>query len=176
MTNCISSLSINSIKQQESRHLGFGVFIDIWSMYWLYTPLTSRWYTEFACEFPLCPWESWWNCTHLVSNSRILLKYIWPLCYLELVCELHLLAQHAVDAIVHGFEVRNPSPSSVPLLSHLQGCGSALIWVAVSGSGSRRAKMTHKNRKKYRIVLKCWMFSFEGWTAFPVAWASCMEA
>jgi hypothetical protein len=29
--------------------------------------------------------------------------------------------------------------------------GSALIGVA--GSGSRRAKMTHKNRKKYRIFM-----------------------
>jgi hypothetical protein len=48
-----------------------------------------------------------------------------------------------------------------------QGCGSgsgsALICVA--GSGSRRAKMNHKNRKKLKIfhVLECWMFSFEGW-------------
>ncbi len=31
--------------------------------------------------------------------------------------------------------------------------GSALIWLAVSGSGSRRAKMTHKNRKKSRIFM-----------------------
>jgi hypothetical protein len=32
-----------------------------------------------------------------------------------------------------------------------------------SGSGSRRAKMTHKGRKiiKKFHVLKCWMFSFE---------------
>jgi hypothetical protein len=32
-----------------------------------------------------------------------------------------------------------------------------------SGSGSRRAKMTHKSRKKVKKfhVLKCWMFSFE---------------
>ncbi len=30
---------------------------------------------------------------------------------------------------------------------------SALIWVAGSGSGSRRAKLTHKNRKKYRIFM-----------------------
>jgi hypothetical protein len=39
--------------------------------------------------------------------------------------------------------------------------GSALIGVA--GSGSRRAKMTHKNRKKVKNfhVLKCWMFFFE---------------
>jgi hypothetical protein len=29
--------------------------------------------------------------------------------------------------------------------------GSALIWVAASGS--RRAKMAHKNRKKYRIFM-----------------------
>jgi hypothetical protein len=31
-----------------------------------------------------------------------------------------------------------------------------------SGSGSRRAKMTHKYRKKNCHILKCWMFSFEG--------------
>ncbi len=32
-----------------------------------------------------------------------------------------------------------------------------------SGSGSRRAKMTHKSRKKLRnfMILKFWMFSFE---------------
>ncbi len=40
-----------------------------------------------------------------------------------------------------------------------QGCGSgsvsgsALIWPAGSGSGSSRAKMTYKNRKKYRIFM-----------------------
>ncbi len=34
----------------------------------------------------------------------------------------------------------------------------------VSVSGSRRAKMTHKNRKKLRkfMFLKCWMFFFKG--------------
>jgi hypothetical protein len=34
----------------------------------------------------------------------------------------------------------------------------------VSGSGSRRAKMTHKNRKKVQNfhVFMYWMFSFEG--------------
>jgi hypothetical protein len=43
------------------------------------------------------------------------------------------------------------------------GSVSALILVARSGSGSRRAKMTHKYRKsKKNHVLKCWMFSFEG--------------
>jgi hypothetical protein len=39
-------------------------------------------------------------------------------------------------------------------------------WIQIrdSESGSRRAKMTHKNRNKLRNfhVLKCWMFSFEG--------------
>ncbi len=34
------------------------------------------------------------------------------------------------------------------------------------GSGSRRAKMTHKNKQILTIkkfhVLKCWMFSFKG--------------
>jgi hypothetical protein len=35
--------------------------------------------------------------------------------------------------------------------------------VAGSGSGSRRAKITHKYKKvKNFHVLKCWMFSFEG--------------
>jgi hypothetical protein len=45
-----------------------------------------------------------------------------------------------------------------------QGCvsGSALIGVDGTGSGSRRAKMNHKYRKKNFHVLKCWMFSFEG--------------
>ncbi len=32
MTDCISSLCINSIKHQLRRHLGSGVFIDIWSI------------------------------------------------------------------------------------------------------------------------------------------------
>ncbi len=34
-----------------------------------------------------------------------------------------------------------------------------------SGSGSRKAKMTHNSRKKFVKVhvLKCWMASFEGW-------------
>ncbi len=34
------------------------------------------------------------------------------------------------------------------------------------GSGSKRAKMIHKNRKKVKFhVLKCWMFSSEGLNA-----------
>ncbi len=33
--------------------------------------------------------------------------------------------------------------------------------ICVAGSGSRRAKMTHKNRKIKKFVLKCWMFYFE---------------
>jgi hypothetical protein len=42
--------------------------------------------------------------------------------------------------------------------------GSGFNQVSVSGSGSSRAKMAHKNRKKLKKfnVLKCWMFSFEG--------------
>jgi hypothetical protein len=46
--------------------------------------------------------------------------------------------------------------------------GSALIPDPHSncGSGSGRAKLTHKNRKKSRIFMK----------AAPVAWASFMEA
>jgi hypothetical protein len=31
------------------------------------------------------------------------------------------------------------------------------------GSGSRRAKMTHKKSEEISVVLKCWMFSIEGW-------------
>jgi hypothetical protein len=34
-----------------------------------------------------------------------------------------------------------------------------------SGAGSRRAKKTHKNRKKIKLIeffVKCWLFSFEG--------------
>jgi hypothetical protein len=34
-------------------------------------------------------------------------------------------------------------------------------WIYISGS--RKAKMTHKNRKSFKFpFLKCWMFSFEG--------------
>jgi hypothetical protein len=44
--------------------------------------------------------------------------------------------------------------------------GTALIRVAGSGSGSRRAKMTHKNRKKSRIFMflstECSLFRAEG--------------
>jgi|LakMenEpi03Aug12_release.lakeMendotaPanAssembly.Ray.scaffolds.fasta_scaffold405531_1 hypothetical protein len=35
--------------------------------------------------------------------------------------------------------------------------------------------MTHKKVKKF-YVLKCWMLSFEGLEAFPVAWTSFVEA
>jgi hypothetical protein len=49
--------------------------------------------------------------------------------------------------------------------------GSALIWVARSGSAIwmrikiQEGKMTYKNRKKVRNfhVFKNWMFSFKGW-------------
>ncbi len=40
------------------------------------------------------------------------------------------------------------------------------FWSTGSRSGSRRAKTTHRNRKKEKEkfhVLKCWMFSVEGW-------------
>jgi hypothetical protein len=52
---------------------------------------------------------------------------------------------------------------------------------SVSGSGFgiriKKAKMTHKNRKKIKKfhVLKCWMFSFRGLKASSVAWTSFME-
>jgi hypothetical protein len=36
--------------------------------------------------------------------------------------------------------------------------------------------MTHKNRKNKFHFLKCWMLSFEGLKASPVAWTSFMEA
>jgi hypothetical protein len=41
--------------------------------------------------------------------------------------------------------------------------GSGFNRVCGSGSGYRRAKMTHKSRKKFVKVhvLKCWMASFE---------------
>ncbi len=50
------------------------------------------------------------------------------------------------------FSWKTRSQQDLALDSPRQGCGSvsawsALIWVAGSGSGSRRAKMTHKNRK-----------------------------
>ncbi len=46
--------------------------------------------------------------------------------------------------------------------------GSGSNGVPGSGYGSRRAKITHKNRKKVNKFhyLKCWMFSFEGWRLF----------
>ena len=48
------------------------------------------------------------------------------------------------------------------------GSGSALIWVAKSGSGTRRAKMTHKNRKKYKIFMfwsaGCFLLRVEGFS------------
>ncbi len=50
--------------------------------------------------------------------------------------------------------------------------GSALIWVAGSGSGSRREKITFKKRKK----LTNFMFWIAGLKASPVAWASFIEA
>jgi hypothetical protein len=45
--------------------------------------------------------------------------------------------------------------------TYSQGCGSGFSRVSGSGSGSRRAKMTHKRRKKFVKVhaLKCWMAS-----------------
>ncbi len=63
------------------------------------------------------------------------------------------------------------SAAAAPVESRKQGCGSGselkpdLIGSVdpESGSGSRRAKMTHKIRKKIMKfhVLKWWMFSFE---------------
>jgi hypothetical protein len=62
-------------------------------------------------------------------------------------------------------------------------CLEAVLWIririgsgfngvpeSVSGSGSRRAKMTHKQKKVHKLnFLKCWMF-FLGQKASPVAW------
>jgi hypothetical protein len=43
--------------------------------------------------------------------------------------------------------------------------GSVFNQVSGSGSGSRRAKMTPKLEKVKKFpVLKCWMFSFEGFS------------
>jgi hypothetical protein len=49
----------------------------------------------------------------------------------------------------------------------VQGCGSGSAGsalISIAGSGSRRAKITYKYRKKVQnfYVLKCWMFFFEG--------------
>ncbi len=59
---------------------------------------------------------------------------------------------------------------TVILCKKNQDCGSGLDLDTIgsvdpdSGSGSRRAKMTHKSRKKLQVhVLKCWMASFESW-------------
>ncbi len=57
--------------------------------------------------------------------------------------------------------------------------GSALIWVVGSGSGSRRAKMTHKYWKKLRIFMfRSGVLDVLIWglKASPVACASFMEA
>ncbi len=53
--------------------------------------------------------------------------------------------------------------NSVKVSRSKQGFGSGFKQVSGSGSGSRRAKMTHKKVEKIKKfhVLKCWMFSFE---------------
>ncbi len=68
-----------------------------------------------------------------------------------------------------------------------QGCwyrsvsGSALIWHPGSGSGSRRAKMTHKNRKKYRIFMfwsaGCSLLRAEGFScSLGVLYDNCIKS
>jgi hypothetical protein len=53
-------------------------------------------------------------------------------------------------------------------LSYIVLAVTPVFWIGsgfnqIIGSGCRRVKMTHKNRKKVKkfYVLKCWMFSFE---------------
>ncbi len=74
----------------------------------------------------------------------------------------------------------SPTPTSTSISRRI---GAQPSWISATGkrttsklicfeqcskSGSRRAKMTHKNRKIFKKihVLKWWLFSFEGWRLF----------
>jgi hypothetical protein len=63
---------------------------------------------------------------------------------------------------------RHASPSSPPRTSADSGKKSIILsfnQCCGSGSGSRRAKMTHRKIEKVLKFhfWKCWMFSLEGW-------------
>ncbi len=64
----------------------------------------------------------------------------------QLIYKVWTVTGQGPEVSVSIVQVADPDPEPDP---H----GSALILVTGSGSGSRRAKMTHKNRKKYRIFM-----------------------
>ncbi len=108
------------------------------------------------------------NVWYEICDSRILPQFLFYSNFAGQHCTLHPYS---------GLLGPSKVPDSVKLvmLWNFQGSGSGLDPYSIgpvdpdpyseSGSGSRRAKMTHKSRKKFVKVhvLKCWMASFESW-------------
>jgi hypothetical protein len=58
------------------------------------------------------------------------------------------------------FDALSPPPPKKKNNNQSCGSGSGSTWI-LAGSGSRRAKMTYKEKsKEFFYGLKCWMFSF----------------
>ncbi len=87
----------------------------------------------------------------LESGIRIRKNYSWSTTLVRkkgLLCTNHSLRLVLQKSTTSKISVAQPDPH--------------LFWEC--GFGSRSAKMTYKNRKKFRnSMFKCWIFSFEGW-------------
>jgi hypothetical protein len=83
----------------------------------------------------------------------------------KLACSYLLKVKSLLESGGWNYEMRRQKMWYPPVFRIRIWTGSGFNQVSGSGSGSRRAKMTHKNRKKVKKFqcLKYGMFSFEGW-------------
>ncbi len=115
-------------------------------------------------RIPALPWDIKCKSFLLSSLLNVLCSRRWrwkwrakPNCW----------ARRCGPSAPHWRRKRRPPHHEYSGISFLQGfvSGSGLDPYSESGSGSKRAKMTHKSRKKcVKVqVLMCWMASFESW-------------
>ena len=114
---------------------------DTWVDYSRPAAVQDRWWVPPEPGPPPLP-----DCSSIATH--------WPKQTLILSC--HLSAEHDLQCLVYS------------TVADLDPHGSALIWVAGSRSGSRGAKMTNKNWKKYRIFMfwsaRCSLLRAEGFS------------
>ncbi len=124
------------------------------------------------CSQEMFTWDwcsvSWWPLWHSLGKARTAactcrhscppVKYNWRLYCTIFYMSLFVQVRYLYNTFMRRHKMQRSA--TTPVLRIRIGSG----FNGVPGSGSRRAKMTHKSRKKLKIYfLKCWMFSFEGW-------------
>jgi hypothetical protein len=153
-------------------------------------------YSCAVCKLGVKYWNSvkgnpvrttWTNCKYRNKRRFSSLAHMWLLwlystldCYCRgamqvqprtnLYCfftKMFLVSEDSLNTVVYTLKLR-VALLQQPMLQIQIRMNPRWLKSAGSGSGSSRAKTTHKNRKKVEkfLVLKCWMFCFEGFEGF----------